>query len=93
MPCSGHGLGKFSERPLRTQASSSTEAASYPMTRLRCAILDDYFNVALTLADWSGISDRVDINVFNHPFASEQAAASALSDFEIVCAIMERTTC
>ena len=49
------------------------------MTRLRCAILDDYFNVALTLADWSRISDRVDVTVFNHPFASEQAAASALA--------------
>jgi len=61
------------------------------MTRLRCAILDDYFNVALTLADWSGISDRVDVTVFNHPFASEQAAASALGDFEIVCAMRERT--
>jgi D-3-phosphoglycerate dehydrogenase len=61
------------------------------MTRLRCAILDDYFNVALTLADWSGLSDRVDVTVFNHPFASEQAAASALGDFEIVCAMRERT--
>ena len=61
------------------------------MTRLRCAILDDYFNVALTLADWSGIGDRVDVTVFNHPFASEQAAASALGDFEIVCAMRERT--
>jgi len=54
------------------------------MTRLRCAILDDYFNVALTVADWSGIGDRVDVTVFNHAFASEQAAASALGDFEIV---------
>src|SRR3954470_23596086 len=61
------------------------------MTRLRCAILDDYFNVAVTLADWSGISDRVDVTVFNHPFASEQAAASALGHFEIVCAMRERT--
>jgi phosphoglycerate dehydrogenase-like enzyme len=61
------------------------------MTRLRCAILDDYFNVALTLADWSKVGDRVDVTAFNHPFASEQAAASALSDFEIVCAMRERT--
>jgi phosphoglycerate dehydrogenase-like enzyme len=61
------------------------------MTRLRCAILDDYFDVALSLADWSAISDRVDVTVFNHPFASEQAAASALGDFEIVCAMRERT--
>jgi phosphoglycerate dehydrogenase-like enzyme len=61
------------------------------MTRLRCAILDDYFDLALSAADWSKVSDRVDITVFNHPFASEHAAASALKDFEIVCAMRERT--
>ncbi|WP_029587327.1 D-2-hydroxyacid dehydrogenase family protein [Bradyrhizobium sp. URHD0069] len=61
------------------------------MTRLRCAILDDYLNLALRVADWSKISDRVDITVFNEPFASPAAAASALSDFEIICAMRERT--
>ncbi|MBI5265457.1 MAG: D-2-hydroxyacid dehydrogenase family protein [Bradyrhizobium sp.] len=61
------------------------------MTQLRCAILDDYFNLALAAADWSKISDRVDVTVFSHPFASEDAAASALKDFEIVCAMRERT--
>lgn len=61
------------------------------MTRLRCAILDDYFNLALTVADWSRISDRVDVTVFNHPFSSRDAAAGALKDFEIICAMRERT--
>jgi D-3-phosphoglycerate dehydrogenase len=61
------------------------------MTRLRCAILDDYFNLALDVADWPKLSDRVDVTVFSHPFASEQAAASALADFEIICAMRERT--
>jgi len=61
------------------------------MTRLRCAILDDYFNLALTVADWSNIKDRVDVTVFNQPFASPEAAASALKDFEIICAMRERT--
>ena len=61
------------------------------MTRLRCAILDDYLNLALTVADWSTVKDRVDITVFDQPFASEQAAASALKDFEIICAMRERT--
>src|SRR5881396_2278140 len=62
-----------------------------PMTRLRCAILDDYLNLALRVTDWSKVSDRVDITVFNEPFASPEAAASALKDFEIVCAMRERT--
>src|SRR5471030_3261778 len=61
------------------------------MTRLRCAILDDYLNVALGIADWSKISDRVDVTVFNQPFASTEADAEALKDFEIICAMRERT--
>src|ERR1700709_2084659 len=62
-----------------------------PMTRRRCAILDDYLNLALELADWPKVEDRVDITVFNEPFASPEAAASALKDFEIICAMRERT--
>ena len=61
------------------------------MTRLRCAILDDYMNLALRAADWSKINDRVEVEVFNQPFASMQAAANALKDFEIICAMRERT--
>jgi phosphoglycerate dehydrogenase-like enzyme len=61
------------------------------MTRLRCAILDDYYDVALTLADWAKIGDRVDLTTFTQPFASELDAASALRDFEIICAMRERT--
>jgi phosphoglycerate dehydrogenase-like enzyme len=61
------------------------------MTRLRCAILDDYMNLTMRMADWSKVGDRVDITVFNAPFASPEAAASALNDFEIICAMRERT--
>lgn len=61
------------------------------MTRLRCAILDDYLNLALNVADWSKIEDRVELKVFNQPFASPEAAADALKDFEIICAMRERT--
>ena len=61
------------------------------MTRLRCAILDDYQNVALKLADWSTLSDRIDVTVFDNPFASGEEAAVALKDFQIICAMRERT--
>jgi len=61
------------------------------MTRLRCAILDDYFNLALSVANWSDIADRTDVTAFNHPFVSEGATVSALKDFEIICAMRERT--
>jgi len=55
----------------------------------RCAILDDYQNVALKLADWS-IPD-VEVKAFNQPFADQAAAVSALKDFDIVCMMRERT--
>jgi phosphoglycerate dehydrogenase-like enzyme len=47
--------------------------------------------LALRVANWSKVSDRVQITVFNQPFASAEAAASALKDFEIICALRERT--
>src|SRR5438445_4822867 len=61
------------------------------MTRLRCAILDDYFNLSLSSADWSKVTDRIDVTVFNQPFAGSDAAAGALKDFEVICAMRERT--
>jgi len=61
------------------------------MTRLRCAILDDYMNLTSRMADWSKVGDRVDLRVFIEPFASTEAAAASLQDFEIICAMRERT--
>jgi phosphoglycerate dehydrogenase-like enzyme len=57
----------------------------------RCAILDDYQNVALKLADWSVLSSDVDIKVFNEPFADQKAAVNALQGFSIICMMRERT--
>jgi phosphoglycerate dehydrogenase-like enzyme len=61
------------------------------MTRLRCAILDDYFKLSLSSADWSRIKDRVDLTVFEKPFKSPEEVAAALKDFEIILAMRERT--
>jgi phosphoglycerate dehydrogenase-like enzyme len=55
----------------------------------RCAILDDYQNVATKLADWS-IPD-VEVKVFNEPFENREAAVAALQGFSIVCMMRERT--
>ena len=55
----------------------------------RCAILDDYQNVATKLADWS-IPD-VETKVFNEPFADQKAAVAALKGFSIICMMRERT--
>src|ERR1700739_304612 len=61
------------------------------MTRLRCAIPDDYFKISMNFADWSRITDRVDLTVFEKPFKSQDEAAAALKDFDIILAMRERT--
>ena len=58
---------------------------------LRCAILDDYQNVALSFADWSKVSADIDIKVFNEHLGSADKVIAALKDFPIVCAMRERT--
>jgi phosphoglycerate dehydrogenase-like enzyme len=59
--------------------------------RYRCAVLDDYQNVALKMADWSNITADVDITVFNEHIAPAEAVHRALADFDIVCMMRERT--
>jgi len=58
---------------------------------MRLAILDDYQNVALTMADWDGLRPSLEIQTFRDPLAGEDAAAALLGDFEIVVAMRERT--
>jgi phosphoglycerate dehydrogenase-like enzyme len=58
---------------------------------VKLAILDDYQRVALTLADWSSLRNRVEITVFDRHLGAEDAIARALADFEIVCIMRERT--
>src|SRR5215475_8132006 len=61
------------------------------MPHHRCAILDDYQNVALTVADWSKVSGDLDIKVFNTHLGGAEKVIATLQDFEIVCAMRERT--
>src|SRR6186713_2539122 len=58
----------------------------------RCAILDDYQNVALKLADWSKITKDVDIKVFTEAVRRSDAdTINDLKDFDIVVMMRERT--
>jgi phosphoglycerate dehydrogenase-like enzyme len=58
---------------------------------MKLAILDDYQGVALDMADWSPLQGAVDITVFERHLGGLEAVAAALHDFEIVCAMRERT--
>jgi phosphoglycerate dehydrogenase-like enzyme len=57
----------------------------------RCAILDDYQNVALSLGDWASLGSEVEVKVFNEHIADHGKLAAALTDFDIVVAMRERT--
>jgi len=59
------------------------------MFRLKIGILDDYQNVALSLADWSSLD--ADIEVFTTPFSDEDEVVNRLADFDVLVAMRERT--
>jgi phosphoglycerate dehydrogenase-like enzyme len=60
------------------------------MMTLRIAILDDYQNVALSLADWNQLGPDADIRVFDENLATEDEAAEALAGFDVLCMMRER---
>jgi D-3-phosphoglycerate dehydrogenase len=58
----------------------------------RCAILDDYQNVALKLADWGKITKDVEVKVFTEAVRrSDAETIRDLKDFDIVVMMRERT--
>src|ERR1700677_5290459 len=58
---------------------------------LRCAILDDYQNVVLKVADWSKLKGDVEFTVFNEHLGGPDKVIVALQGFQIVVAMRERT--
>jgi hypothetical protein len=59
--------------------------------RFRVAVLDDYQNVALSLADWSVLDARAAVTVFNDHLVDSDAVVERLKPFDIVCVMRERT--
>ncbi len=57
------------------------------MTRI--ALLDDYQRVALSMADWSAVRARAEIEPFDRNLPLNEAAA-VLAPFDIVCHVRER---
>ncbi|WP_030805704.1 D-2-hydroxyacid dehydrogenase family protein [Streptomyces sp. NRRL S-337] len=58
---------------------------------LRCAVLDDYQDVARSVADWSPLDGAVEVRTLREPFRSEDEVVAAIGDCEIVVAMRERT--
>ncbi|MGW6472386.1 D-2-hydroxyacid dehydrogenase family protein [Streptomyces nigra] len=58
--------------------------------RLRCALLDDFQDVATGIVDWSPLADDVELVPFTTHFPDEDTLAAALADFDIVVTLRER---
>ena len=58
---------------------------------MNVAVLDDYQGVALTLADWSKVTARARVTVFNDHLDDPEALIERLAPFDVVCVMRERT--
>jgi phosphoglycerate dehydrogenase-like enzyme len=62
--------------------------ASHPID---VAVLDDYQGVALSIVDWSKVSDRANITAFQDHLTDQDAIVNRLASFDVVCVMRERT--
>jgi phosphoglycerate dehydrogenase-like enzyme len=59
--------------------------------KYKIAVLDDYQNAALESADWSVLSGRAEITVFQDHVDDTDAVIERLFPFDIICVMRERT--
>jgi phosphoglycerate dehydrogenase-like enzyme len=57
----------------------------------KCAILNDYQQVAFKMADWSSIPEQVSITSYPQHFETENELVRTLFDYEILVVMRERT--
>ena len=58
---------------------------------MKIAVIDDWQDVARSSADWSRLATRAELIFFAEAFGSEDDAALALADFDIILTMRERT--
>jgi phosphoglycerate dehydrogenase-like enzyme len=58
---------------------------------IKIAVLDDYQNIALKMADWSSIPGNPEIKVFNDHISELEPLVQRLFPFHVVCIMRERT--
>ena len=58
---------------------------------MKAAVLDDYQNVALEMADWAALSPEVEVVVFTEHRTGTELLSGMLGDFEIIIVMRERT--
>ena len=60
-------------------------------TKLKAAILDDYQMISTSFADWSVITDRVELTIFDQHESDQTRLIQRLLPFDILCVMRERT--
>jgi len=58
---------------------------------VKIAVLDDYQNIALTMADWLAIPGNPEIKVFNDHIVELEPLVERLFPFDVLCIMRERT--
>src|SRR5690606_35690790 len=71
--------------PYRQQRPGPGEVA------VRIAIIDDFQNVALSVADWSPVETKADISVFQDHTTDQDCLVERLRDYEMIMVMRERT--
>ncbi|MBV8900666.1 MAG: D-2-hydroxyacid dehydrogenase family protein, partial [Verrucomicrobia bacterium] len=61
------------------------------MDRIKIAVLDDYQDIALKMADWSSIPGNPEIKVFNDHVSDVELLVQRLLPFDVLCIMRERT--
>lgn len=59
--------------------------------KARIAILDDYQNVALEMADWSPLAEKAMLAVFNDHLSDADEIVNRLAPFDVLSVMRERT--
>ena len=67
----------------------SRDSEQTQMTRI--AVLDDWQGVARDSTDWSRLAQRAQLVFFERPLDGEDAVARALTEFDVIIAMRERT--
>jgi phosphoglycerate dehydrogenase-like enzyme len=58
---------------------------------MKVAVLDDYQNVALRMADWAPVARRAEITVFTDHIADPDQLVQRLTPFDVIFVMRERT--
>lgn len=59
--------------------------------KIKCAILDDYQNIALKMADWSAVSGHVELQVIRRHIDGEEELLTEIGSCQILLVMRERT--